>query len=337
MDKKKILVINQQHTSNLGDILIGQAMKKILKEYDVEFMPYCAIDLLVSNKKKYWQIIDKIKLTTFIKDIIYRFRNAKLIKDKDYHLAIIGGGELVSANLDFNASMLQWTKILSKKKIPIVIAGVSGNKVSKRIGKRYIRAMERCEMVAVRDQVTKELFENDYGIKAEYCPDFVFGYMKPQNDNKENIVTFQAYNYDYYKGKDRPDNKEEYYDMLYRMALKYVEPDEDIILSYTDVDDGSATSEYRDYVRKRYGITLEMIDMNKPEELIQLLLRTKKIITGRMHPMIVGLLCKNKVVPYVSNDKVRQFKKEWIDQEPNFNDINRHIELLITNIEKYIK
>lgn len=309
---KRILIINQKFTSNLGDILIGQAMEKLFAEYEVEFLPYCSNDLLLNRRKKYWKLIDKLKLTTLVKDIIYGIRVNKLLKNKKYDLAIIGGGELLSANLDFNSAMLQWTKRLSKKKIPVIVAGISGNAVSKRIGKRYIEALKKCRFISVRDRVTQKIVEEDYHFHTEFCPDFVFSCNHINNIKKENLITVQIYSYDYVKKSVSIDTKEKYYELIYSMAQSSVTNGEKILYSYTDSDDKTATLDFKKYILEKHGKEIDVIDICSPEKLIEFLAKTKKIISGRMHPMIVGLLCENEVIPYITNDKIRCFQEEWL-------------------------
>lgn len=314
---KDILIINQQHTSNLGDKAIGEAMKRCFYEYELDFLPYIPTerDESLENptiyKKNFFEsIMENIKLTTVFNDAIYYFKIRKMLKKQKYKLAIIGGGELLSGNLKFNSALLMWTKILYKKNIPIIVAGVSGNAVSERLGKRYKKALNHCEAVYVRDEFTQKMVEKTYGVKALYCPDFVFFLQSFYVEEKKNIVTAQIYCYDYVENEEGELSKEEYFEKWYLFIKENIK-DGDVILSFSDKDDKISTLEFKEYVQKKYKRDFEIENTTDLRKMVDLLKSSKKILSGRMHPMILGLLCENEIIPFITKNKIKEFEKEW--------------------------
>lgn len=342
---KSILIINQQHTSNLGDRLIGSVMKQCFYEYNVDFLPYIPnekFETLDKAKPKgkclFLRIVDKLKLTIFLNDLMYYFKILKLLKNKKYGIAIIGGGELISGNLEFNSALFIWTKILCKKNIPVIVAGVSGNKVSNRLGNRYKKALSRCELVYVRDWLTKKVVEEEYGLRAEYCPDFVFSFKTNTPENKENIVTAQIYCYEYADKSAEITNREMYFEQWYCFIKKNLDEEEKLILSYSDKDDKQSTISFKNYVYNKHNEELEISDTSTVEKMIELLSKTKKIVSGRMHPMILGKLCHNEVVPFIVKEKIKVFHDEWGNKgDEDIADAARQIEKLVQNIKSRIK
>lgn len=319
---KRILIINQQHTSNLGDKAIGEAMCQCFDEYHIDFLPYIPTEKTESlenpiayKKSRFKKLIDKLKLTTVFNDIIYEIKIRKWLRGTNYDLAIIGGGELLSGNLEFNSALLIWTKVLKGKNIPMIVAGVSGSVVSERLGNRYKKALNRCNEIYVRDKFTKEILENIYELKCLYCPDFVFGLNSVKEKEKKDIVTVQIYCYNYVENESKILSKEEYFEKWYRMIKQNTSVGDEIILSFSDKDDKVSTLEFKEYIWMKHGEKIKLNHTEDLERMIALLAESKKIISGRMHPMILGILCDNEIVPFISKNKIKEFKKEWQNRE----------------------
>lgn len=333
MDKKDILIINQQHTTNIGDKLIGQTMRKLLKGYKIDFAPYIptekyeSIDNYTVKKQRGKKLIDLLKINTIVNDFLFSIKIKKFLRKKDYQIAVIGGGELLSGNLEFNSALYIWTKYLNRRKIPVIVAGVSGNEVSKRLGKRYKCGLERCKKVYVRDHLTQSILKNQYGLKAEYCPDFVFAF-EPENPISQNIhrTVVQIYSHEYVGGGYGNLSKEEYYDIWYRKIQDNCTGS--IVLSYSDKDDKKAAYDFKDYVYKTYRKEYEMQDIQSIDDMLALIGNCHTILTGRMHPMILAILLKKHIIPFITKDKIQCFAEEWIDGPCDIKQAKQELEKL---------
>lgn len=345
---KKVLLINQSHTSNLGDQVIGRIIEEQFSEYMLFTIPYIPTQIKediniakVESSGKISTLIDRLKLTTIINDIKYFYKINKIIGKDSYDAAIIGGGELLSGNLEFNSAFVSWTKVLFKKGIPIIVAGVSGNEVSKRLGKRYEWALQKCSYVTVRDRKTQDLLLNKYGVEAQYVPDFAFLYnINKEKIVKEETVTAQIYCYEYVDCKDesgRKISKRDYFEKWYNLLLQCVENNEIIQLTYSDKDDKVTTEEFKEYIRNSYNYEFEIQKVNEIEDMINVLLKTKKLVTGRMHPMIFGMLCDDIIVPFFSKEKIRVFNEEWLQHNSKIIEPKIQIKKLISDIKLLIE
>ena len=117
-----IVIINQGWTDNLGDVAIGKTLKKELKDFhpiELHFATSGAKPAQTAASK----IFELVKLD---------FRYRKWIKkqlngiSEPISAAIIGGGELLATNMNFNSAMKIWIEQLHKRKIPVFLWGIGG-------------------------------------------------------------------------------------------------------------------------------------------------------------------------------------------------------------------
>ena len=344
---KNILVINEGHTSNLGDKLLNQIIVKILKNNNVMNEKYVPIETDESMEKEIlvgptprWvnvknKIIGRLGLTLFFNDIKYKRLITKRLKDKNIDLAIIGGGELISDNANFNAAFYNWVKVLNKKKIPIIVTGVSGNKTNIKMKARYKEAFDLCEEISVRDMSTQRLLEKEYDIISEYVPDYAFLYKKLMDNTvvrmKDNSITVQIYCKHYLPQGVFEGSEEEYFqfwiDMIQK-SLKYSEAQ--IKLSYTNKEDREYTRKFYDYcVTKKIFKNIVIAETDSIEKYVEVIKSTSAIITGRMHAMILAMMYENELYPYVFKEKIQTFKEEWIESE-------KSVESAVEQVEEFI-
>ena len=122
-----VIIINQGWTDNLGDVAIGKTLKKELKDFhpfELQFAPIMAKPAQTTASK----ILELIKL-----DCRYRRWIKKQLNEisEPISAAIIGGGELLATNMNFNSAMKIWIEQLHKRKIPVFLWGIGGGEVYK--------------------------------------------------------------------------------------------------------------------------------------------------------------------------------------------------------------
>lgn len=203
---KKILLITQGHTPNIGDYAIERCGEEFFKSqgFEVISAPY---EIQISEKL---HLTGKLAVLTnkifsrfyFLNDIWHRKRIKSLLASavgnntassgtadsnttgcnttgSDICCAVIGGGELISNHKGFNSSFYNWCKVLSDMRIPIAVHGVSGDiNMSDRLLERYRVSLQKCFRVSVRDRKTAENFKKAYGFDPFYSPDVVFAFPK---------------------------------------------------------------------------------------------------------------------------------------------------------------
>ena len=330
---KKILIINQQHTDNIGDQIIGKVMKELFKEYDVQFEPYIVDEIYKEYKRTIiFKIFNKIRLGIYYNDFFYYKVIKKVMKNRKFDIAIIGGGELISGNLEFNSSFKAWIRFLSRSKIPIVVAGVSGNEVAKRIGKRYKKSLEKCKKIYVRDLETKRICNDIYNVNATYCPDFAFA-LNIDNNEKQEMITTQVYYYPYIDKKYIDMTKEQYFEYIYKIIQDNV-AEEKVVLSYSNGEDKISTKEFKEYIYKTKNIDFDIVNLENSEKLIRFISKTKLIISSRMHSMILGKIANTKLVPVVTKDKIKIFREEWVNENVKNREIKDSIIKMVNEIKE---
>lgn len=348
---KNILIINEGHTSNLGDKLLNQVMVELMKKNRVINEKYVPIETdesmekgilvgptpgIVNFKNK---VIGRLGLTLFFNDIKYKRLIKKRIKNKQFDLAIIGGGELISDNANFNSAFYNWVTLLYEKNIPIIVTGVSGNKPDEKMSKRYKEALELCDLVSVRDKSTQKLFEEAYGIRVQYIPDYAFLYKKlsgkAENYKKDNSVTAQIYCLHYLPQGTFKGTEEEYYQMWIKLIQKnMMNAQTEIKLSYTNKEDRDYTRTFYQYcVEQEVFDNISLVETDSIEKYVELVKSTSAIITGRMHAMILAMLYGNELKPYVFKEKIHTFQKEWIESGDSVEEAVRQIESFVDEVK----
>ncbi len=185
---KKILLITQGHTPNIGDYAIARCEEEFFKSqgFEVVRAPY---EIQISEKLR---LTSKLAILTnkifskcyFLNDIWHKKRIKSLLANadcnpEDFSCAIIGGGELVGSHKGFNSSFYNWCKVLSDKRIPIAVHGVSGDiNMNARLLERYKVSLRKCFRVSVRDRKTVANFKKAYDFVPFYSPDAVFAFPK---------------------------------------------------------------------------------------------------------------------------------------------------------------
>ncbi|BBK23522.1 hypothetical protein Aargi30884_24250 [Amedibacterium intestinale] len=318
---KKVLLINQGNTDNLGDQAIYIVLKTFLesKNNKVDFIPFWSEKEVFG---KFWETNKSLVLFLMKFPFVVDFFNYKRIKkacDKiKYDTVVIGGGELLCAHHGFNSSLKCFTKYFKNKNIPIKLIGVSGDlNMRKLYRNRFRESLLRCTYVSVRDGFTKEICENYYKLKIDLFPDVVFAYnkilKKKPNIHKEQSIVFApiSFNKEVSIGLGL-DIISEYTEYLKNLLLENLKEGNNIILTATTKDDYIFVKELYTFLLNEFkGYKIEIKKMSSLEEYIDLVKTSKLVISGRMHAMIIGLIQKNKVVPIEFKTKLKKFNEEY--------------------------
>ena len=340
---KNVLIINEGHTSNLGDKLIQITMKKLFEGNNIITKKYVPIEtyesmeenILVGKTPNYIntinKIIGKLGLTTFLNDLKFRKLIKKELKNINVDLAIIGGGELVSDNQIFNSALYCWTNELKARNIPFIITGVSGNECKGKIVDRYCKAFSKAEEISVRDKKTQEMMKRVYDINAEYIPDVAFLYKKLFADSmnceqRKNALTVQIYCKHYLPIDMLDESLNDYFDKWVKLINSQKDHNKKIILSYTNKEDRDYTIDFYNYcIKNNIFENLELRRTDSIKKYVELLGETNMIITGRMHAMILAMLFNNKIEPFAFKEKIAVFCEEWINSDRNLEEVQETI------------
>ena len=317
---KQVLIANQSHTNNYGDIAIGKSIAENFasRGFKVIQKPYCDEPSTYGrlwNLKIFRKLISK---PLVIKDYFNRKRIQSILDKQNYKAVIIGGGELASSHREFNSCFYVWAEETRKRNIPLYVLGVSGDsEMNQKMLARYQEAMKYCRKIMVRDNTTKKIMQNYYNRNPKVFPDVVFARKVSKTKKKKDnlLITLINPSPKVYHGL-HVSSKQEYFDYYFNLLNK--EPCNNIIVAPSVKNDEGISLEFFNYLKtkKKLSKTIQYVGYSTLNNFESLLDGTKTIISARMHVMILGLLygCNIKPIPFKT--KLITFEKEYSNITP---------------------
>lgn len=349
MNMKKILLINQGKTANLGDIAIKNIAIKLLQELncDVDFVGYAQC-----NEQKMSNLLtneNKGKLKKYIPSIVKYFfisyRNVlkefKRIKNNQYDLVIIGGGQLIKSDSIFPYCLFFWTYLLNKKnKIYLLSVGMDSKyNFLEELFYRY--SFSKIEKIYFRENDSREVCKKIYHKNSEYIPDLVFAYSRYNKkgitlpSEKRKYLMVMIYDYqtlvNHFKRKI---SKEKYYKEWIELIKRNNVKNFEIILTYTDIGDKEETIKFYDYLQKERIFNCNIKNTDILDSFVRLLPNTNIVISGRMHAMILAYNYECKIVPYTISDKIKSFENNYLKNKENLKSLENKI---LKTVKKILK
>ena len=345
---KKILLLNQGHTENYGDIAIKETIEKFFKNkrYIIDFYPYWSENLVFGKwynnspnliKKILWHNIKTI-------DILNNISIKKLKNLNKYEAAIIGGGELLGSHPGFNSSLYVWAKQLDKLNIPLYVIGVSGNAdMDLLLLERNKKALSLVKKIFVRDYKTAKILKEKYQVNAEVYPDVVFAYhnickKSIKELQKSGLVFIPIEYYSLIKNNLKLNNEDEYIEYCYNLIVSNRKNKEPIIITITTkTDERIAQKIYKYIIDKKKISNVSYVAYSTLEDFDKLLSKSRLIISARMHALILGLInkCAIKEIPF--KDKLKVFGKEYNKPNLKIMQISKKAEDSLKIVEKEIR
>lgn len=330
---KKVLTINRCNTDNLGDQAIYFALHLFLKKnnYSVN-----SEDLLLRSNKKWYEALRKHtnkrkpNLVT-LKRLKWFYQNSRKINkvlELHYDTIIIGGGQLINSNVLFPIALLTWIwKIKKLSKAHIIFFGVGCDPIFSKIEKiMYSYVLQRIDQIYLRDKQSTLNLKKNFHINSKQTYDLVFLFHNNFNKIVEHSVTllgvtslkrFQRY---------KAISAEQYFDIYYRLVKKELINKAHVKLFYTTVDDYNACLELKEVFFRKYNLSLNLADTSSIETLVAEIKNSNKVISQRMHALILGLINKCEIESIVISDKLAGFVKEFQNEAIDLNTIKTKVE-----------
>ncbi len=356
---KKVLLINQGNSDNVGDRLINDTLSKLIggnyclesKSLEINY-PDTPIEVAVEqrlmhtghiNTKFFLKSLINKLLRFLMSDYLFFYFKAiykmtRYIKNSEFDIYVIGGGELLKSNHFFIPYMDAWTKMIKNywPKKRLILFGVSSDQhFTLREEKRLHTILKRFDFVNVRDNATLNVLYKDFAIKAHMSPDcvFVYNYFNQIKIEKENKMLVSVFDYHSLPPNSEWKTKEEYFAYWFKLIKKNHSKGLTIKFIYTCADDALCTLEFY----KMYRKLLECIDINmkmdyKLDDIVIQIANAESIITGRMHAMILAKQYNTKIVPFIFKNKIACFVDEWINREYNMETVLDEIQEQIERI-----
>ena len=309
-----VLLLNQSHTNNIGDIAIGKSMESWAQDngWNPITRPFWD-EQAVFGHFAYTLISLIIKTVPFLSNWIIGKWVEKTVdavtQTTPIRFAIIGGGELFCSHRGFNAVFSCWVNALTARGIPCCVIGVSGDE---RLGPMQIRrnakALQKCFFVAVRDHNSQKIFEKLYSIHATVSPDVVF--LLGRNDDasvKRDTVLCVPLSINTKKGRRKDNyNLDFYYHLVERMRCG-----KRVVFTVTEQRDQDFTESLCKRINTTYDADYEFAPYLEYDGFREMLCSSSIVISGRMHALILGLLCGCEIKAVLIKQKLRVFDDEY--------------------------
>lgn len=321
---KKVLLVNQGFSNNLGDKLIAYSLGLFLNESGFEvqkagFTCFQETDIGKINFNSY-KAERKMDLPIWMKWFLKKKRaTQKYISSfgDDYDYLIIGGGQLLKTACYFPYALRKWIDFGKKHARKIILIGVGADSSFSQIEKKiYIKSLKECERIIVRDSFSQKILSEIFGVESSVLPDVAFLYSKSMigHFRDELYPVVMPFDFDTYKYHFKNTKTfEEYYFEWKKYIDDELEKCDRVMLAYTTSEDKKACYLLKDYLGKQYNSKVLIKETDSLDSLIDCISHATKLYTSRMHAMIIGYMM-NKDIECVSvSQKTDQFKKEFLE------------------------
>jgi len=355
---KRVLIINEGYSHNLGDQAILEASSRYYKDhgYEVDFLylskpnikklPKYDYKSLVLKRVKKNNLLFKLKasLIFFHWFLANRKTIISTLKSNNYAIISIGGGQLINTsgtNLPSAfAIALFWFTYLIKKyakesKLYFVAIGLATrfNKIERKL---YQQALHRADDIWVRDEFSQQTINKIYKINAKLIPDIAFYISKNgQTPVKTElalvgIASFEEVVLKYNNGI----TKDAYFGEIFEEIKLIERRGLNVKLFYTTLLDVTAIKEYNSYLMAKNIEPYEICEIQDLGGLIEELKVANLVYSGRMHGLILGLKYGCEIKPYLISQKLKSFNEAYIVKNRAIHEISSQIELGLATILK---
>lgn len=301
--KENLLIVNRGCCSNLGDQAINDAMTKFITsryDYILHFSDLTSqhdSPLEISKKKSgnyfYIALREKLKKILPLK-LIWLLRNFNRVKLATRNCSgpiVIGGGQLILSNGTFGIACALWvflSKYYSRKVIFCSVgAGSSFSKIDIIL---YKYALQKCDGVCVRDNESKILLKSYFDVDAYCSGDIVFTETLPSKYIERNTRALLGIpDLSVYNTYNNPVSREGYYKVWEKYLGERGIALASIDLFYTTQEDFYESLFFQNYIEQKYGVRLPIVEDSHLSSLNLLMCKYSKVISGRMHGVILAL------------------------------------------------
>lgn len=333
---KRYLIINECFSSNLGDQAINKNLTNLFFDYGIKtqsiYLSQPLLDALpVFNYES--QLTPQTKknknmkiLKSFIFFIYYNFKYkyhfVKLFRNNEYEKIIIGGGQLFGSSQLFSPNKfsiaLFWISKIAKEcsKAEIIYVGVGSASKHGFFEKQLFKyALNKSSKVIVRDEFSKVALKREFGIESSVAPDVVFysPLVENEEDRNRNLGLVFITDFEIVKKYNKSIfDLKAYYEFHYSIVVEYRKYGLEVLIAYTTLEDSYECNGFRKYIFDKYGVDIEIAKTPSLDSLISHLKRSQKLISGRMHALILGKKYGVQVTPFLLSEKLEEFSKEYL-------------------------
>lgn len=329
---KKILVINQYNSDNLGDKLLNKSLidELTLNNFDCNNLGYAqTTEQTINYTHNYGGKIISFLYRIFPEELKYKLKyKARLTKQLDsinseeYSAIIIGGGQLLKHNSVFSDCLRFWIDWASENQLLTCLYGVGvDNNLSIKEENFYSEILKHIDYINCRDIGTSKILKELSGRNVRISPDVAFTMKNSTCRVKHNKVLVMPYSYEIANKHFSLNRSREHYfcDILNMIPNEF--KNDCIYISATTSSDAYESILFQKFLDSK-GIKSKIIEAYTVDDLIDIISKFKYVITGRMHAMIVCSVVGTKIIPIRISNKIDQFLKEY---DNDYVDINKAI------------
>lgn len=355
-EMKKVLLVNQGHTDNIGDQLISEITGRQLSDFFsisvgqfIPDEPVTRIRLeelkITGEKNKKQSYILEIFRKNYVLSlealtIKYYKKIIGLIEDK-YDAILIGGGELLADYVVFIAALQAWLFYAHRTNTKVLLYGVSGLPFAKKKHRFLKHLLRECTLISVRDRDTQCHLLQYLKKEISYAPDIVFSMNSIYGDLLDRNCLKKDIFVSIYSPEELGISKcAEYYDEWIRLILEKLDDSIDnVLIGYTTQSDYYAAREFYNYIQGNpiiSNINWKLCDYSDWRGYCGIVSKCKYVMTGRMHAMIIALQCGCEVVPYIVKRKIDVFYSEYVEKRYDMFSVNERIFCSLELVKKKI-
>lgn len=350
--KKKILLVNEGYSDNLGDQAIKDSLIFLLGKEEnnrimfSDFTKNLNFALEIdgekgdsSNTGGFLKNIVRLLFPVKLRWLLANFLRINKVAKQDFDLVIIGGGQLILSNDTFSVAMLLWTFLLrfySNKRIVLFGVGVgdSFSFIDKNI---YKYVLNNVDNIFVRDDRSKNTLKTFFKVHSKFIYDVAFAYsftgirnVNPLKGGKVllGVVSIKVYHQYNKKNLSLGDYYETWIQLLNKKNIRL----EQVSLFYTTKDDKRESKSFQKYVEKKYKFQIPLLETNTLKKLTFEINKSQKIVSGRMHALILAISYEKQIATYVISGKLEEFKRMFEEDTVDIKLINSQINQTISSI-----
>lgn len=346
---KTIALINQFHSDNIGDKLLNYSLSLALSKFgnnviNLGFAITSEQNIIYKNNTTY-NIVKKIKysIPSIIKYIVrYHYdllREERRIDWATVDVIIVGGGQLLKHLTAFKYCLVFWYIVSKKHHIPLILYGIGIDNDVNHIEKMiYKKILQEAHYINCRDRTTAILVKQLVGYDVVVTPDIAFTYKIIDAKRNEDYILIMPYSYDLYrKAFGFLKSRDEYYGQILALMEKSISLNQyRIILSATTSSDASECCPFQTFL-KRKGFDSYLIESKNVQDIVGLLLKSKFLVSGRMHALILSLLCGVTPIAIPVSEKVKSFKETYMKNKMDIEDIKMEANQGVKLLDGYLK
>ena len=303
----KILMVNESNKSNYGDKAIHFTISKLFGHYEQDFTPFSYPVFKFKKNTLFTNYLEYFFF--FISHFIKVFR----LKYKNYDQIVIGGGQLIRNNIKFSISLFVFTLLHKNVKLICVGCDKDFHKIVLRLNKF---SLKRINEIVLRDENSEKNFKAMYHSKVTKLYDVVFLINKYYDSKQENIShkNYNAIflqNYEAIKRNDSDLSKEDYLYICKNNIIENSNGKDRLLIVNSTSSDGLFVEEYMSLIDDKTKKLIDVFTVNSFDDFIQVVINCKKVISNRMHPLIIGYSFGKELQTITSSNKLKGFKEEF--------------------------